>query len=232
MAYQQCWPSIYNCQIHFHGRFGSSPNLLGPTPSYSPSSTAVKLGADWSGDKLALAGDARMAASQYSNPKGTGKIWVAQTKKDARIHSPNRLKNSRSRDRTYDWQPKGGNQKVRLPTRRGIDRGRGRVSAWDEHWSRRPVSGKYSQPSQAQISRHRRSEFTKGRSMAVAGRAINYLGFVYMGYQYATAPMEQRSQVLYELSSAHSFSQDLVYGTAEAGRSISQTLVRGLTHLS
>lgn len=180
MAYRSCWPSRYNCQIHNHGRAVNSPNLLGPTPQYSPSSTAVKLGADWSGDKLARAGDARMAASQFSNPKGTGKIWVAQTKKEARIHSPNRLKNSRR----YDWQPKGGNRKIRLPTRRGPDRGRGRVSAWDEHWARRPVKGKISQPSQAQISRHRRSEFSKGRSMSIAGRSLTYFGYAYMGYQY------------------------------------------------
>jgi hypothetical protein len=135
------------------------------------------------GSMLKTAGYAQLSLAPSSMPDTSVKIWKGMTVGEARTHDPEAAKR-RNREK-YDWQPRGGSNRVKMPQRRGK---RARRSSWDEHWSRRPSRvGELSQPGQAEIARHRRRQVRKGTTKVAAGKALPYVGYAVYGYQLFTA---------------------------------------------
>lgn len=193
-----CWPDRRNCRIHNHRSVGSPNGTHVPyaPPSHSHfgfSDVATRLVArnitKKVGTIVETAGYVQLASAPTSMPASSGKTWMGMTRKEARLHDPIAYADRKGK---YDWQPEGTSGSARVPNRRKSKRSR--RSRWDEHWSRRPSrGGKLSQPGQAAIQRHRRTQTRKGASKVAAGKALPYAGYAVYGYQILMADTPQEA---------------------------------------
>lgn len=182
----KCRDGTYGPQCCSRGRGKSSRRRSTPARSPSPS-TLGQMGSAVTGRRVSHWGQqvinlgiAEIGAAQFSQPPSSGKVWMAMTKKEARIHRPDIRKADKKK---YDWQPKGNTLRGSFRDSRIGTRGKRvnfRHGEWEEHWKRRPVKGPYSQPTEAEVRSYRKSQSRKGLAKVGIGGGLRLLGEGFM----------------------------------------------------
>lgn len=174
--------SVRCCKSQGVGTSASTPKAY--TPKYSTYGTNWAQRARLSGaasrrmsnfgNIVENLGKAQLANSFTSMPSTSGKIWTPMSRKEAKIHSPGMLKNSRK----YDWQPKGESINWETKNSPTLHASQKRLRGREAHWARRPIynQGIYSQPTQSEIYYHRRSQKRKGIAKIGIGKSMKVLG--------------------------------------------------------
>ena len=177
---------VCRCRDGTYGTHCCSQGSRGPRstsprgPNYK---TLAETGSALTGRRISRAGQtvinygiAQITASKFSNPKPSGKIWMNMTKGEAKTHAPGIPKKDYKK---YDWQPKGNTLRGSIRDSRIAQRGRlvdNRYGEWEEHKRRRPVKGIYSQTTESDVSRHRRSQRRRGLVKVGTGTGMRLLG--------------------------------------------------------
>lgn len=165
------------------------------------------------GTTLFNVGLGQYAMSHLSMPPSSGKIWIPMTRAEAKIHRPDI---TGSKVKNYDWQPKGTSLRGSFRDSNISYRGKRssyRRGEWEEHKLRRPVEGKYSQPSPADIHYHQKSQSRRGLGKATLGGGMRLLGKglmivslgTYTKWMYDDPSIDTVGQIALDMTGYHLF---------------------------
>lgn len=172
--FQQCWPSKYNCQIHFHGNGGRShTSTPGSTvPTFQTYGTGPGNAALTAGRSIENFGTLKQVESLTAAHPIERKIWTNVT----RAEHIDIKKRSRSNPMSttkiddYDYRPSNS----------ALNRQASRKQRF--HRRRMPLSGQYSVAPKGSTKVHRMKLFGKATTIKYSGTAVKGLGYFYFGY--------------------------------------------------